>query len=65
MILPRGKNTFNKVLVIYHDKCYITILVLILDEARSEATFRFTVPSFSKLRETALSPPTFVRNLPW
>lgn len=35
------------------------------DEARSEATFRFVVPNFSKLRETALSHPTFVRNLPW
>ncbi|XP_054712852.1 ubiquitin carboxyl-terminal hydrolase 7-like isoform X1 [Uloborus diversus] len=35
------------------------------DEARSEATFRFVVSNFSKLRETALSPPTFVRNLPW
>lgn len=35
------------------------------DEARSEATFRFTVPNFSKLKDTLLSPPTFVRNLPW
>ncbi|XP_048519747.1 ubiquitin carboxyl-terminal hydrolase 7 isoform X2 [Dendroctonus ponderosae] len=35
------------------------------DEARSEATFRFTVPNFSKLKESTLSPPTFVRNLPW
>lgn len=35
------------------------------DEARSEATFRYDVPNFSKLRETSLSPPTFVRNLPW
>ncbi|XP_076333936.1 ubiquitin carboxyl-terminal hydrolase 7-like isoform X2 [Tachypleus tridentatus] len=35
------------------------------DEVRSEATFRFVVPSFSRLREQLLSPPTFVRNLPW
>lgn len=35
------------------------------DEARSEATFRFTVPNFSRLKETLLSPPTYVRNLPW
>ncbi|CAN8002794.1 unnamed protein product [Ixodes hexagonus] len=35
------------------------------DEARSEATFRFVVPGFSRLRESMLSPPTHVRNLPW
>uniref|UniRef100_T1J1R9 Ubiquitin carboxyl-terminal hydrolase 7 n=1 Tax=Strigamia maritima TaxID=126957 RepID=T1J1R9_STRMM len=35
------------------------------DEARSEATFRYTVHSFSKLKDTQLSLPTFVRNLPW
>ncbi|GFR16255.1 ubiquitin carboxyl-terminal hydrolase 7 [Trichonephila clavata] len=35
------------------------------DEARSAATLRFVVPNFSKLRETALSPPTYIRNLPW
>lgn len=38
---------------------------LLADEARSEATFRFKIESFSKLRDTTLSPPTFVRNLPW
>ncbi|XP_014681204.1 PREDICTED: ubiquitin carboxyl-terminal hydrolase 7-like [Priapulus caudatus] len=35
------------------------------DEARSEATFSFTVQSISRLKDTVLSPPTFVRNLPW
>lgn len=35
------------------------------DEARSEATFRFTVQNFSKLKDSVLSPPCFVRNLPW
>ncbi|CAG2105168.1 unnamed protein product, partial [Medioppia subpectinata] len=35
------------------------------DEARSEATFRYKIENFSKLRDTTLSPPTFVRNLPW
>ena len=35
------------------------------DEARSEATFRFTIENFSKMRESVTSPPTFVRNLPW
>ncbi|EEC01240.1 ubiquitin carboxyl-terminal hydrolase, putative [Ixodes scapularis] len=35
------------------------------DEARSEATFRFVVTGFSRLRESVLSPATQVRNLPW
>jgi ubiquitin carboxyl-terminal hydrolase 7 len=35
------------------------------DEARSEATFRYTVQQFSKLKDSALSPPCYVRNLPW
>lgn len=35
------------------------------DEARSEATFRFKIENFSKLTESVLSPPTYVRNLPW
>ncbi|XP_018335217.1 ubiquitin carboxyl-terminal hydrolase 7 isoform X2 [Agrilus planipennis] len=35
------------------------------DEARSEATFRYTLPNFSKLKDSALSPPCYVRNLPW
>ncbi|XP_030755284.1 ubiquitin carboxyl-terminal hydrolase 7 isoform X3 [Sitophilus oryzae] len=35
------------------------------DEARSEATFRFTVTNFSKLKDSVLSPPCYVRNLPW
>lgn len=35
------------------------------DESRSEATFRFTVTNFSRLRESQLSPPCYVRNLPW
>ena len=36
-----------------------------LDEARSEATFRYTVHGFSKLKESQLSPSCYVRNLPW
>uniref|UniRef100_A0A2I2ZHP7 Ubiquitin carboxyl-terminal hydrolase 7 n=1 Tax=Gorilla gorilla gorilla TaxID=9595 RepID=A0A2I2ZHP7_GORGO len=32
---------------------------------RSEATFQFTVELFSRLSESVLSPPCFVRNLPW
>ncbi|KAL7638741.1 UNVERIFIED_CONTAM: hypothetical protein RMT77_010274 [Armadillidium vulgare] len=35
------------------------------DDARSEATFHFAVPNFSRLKETMYSPPCFVRNLPW
>ncbi|XP_049818632.1 ubiquitin carboxyl-terminal hydrolase 7 isoform X1 [Aethina tumida] len=35
------------------------------DESRSEATFRFTVTNFSKLKDSILSPPCYVRNLPW
>lgn len=35
------------------------------DDSRSEATFSYTVQNISRLKETALSPPTFVRNLPW
>lgn len=35
------------------------------DEARSEATFRYTVENLSKMKETQLSPPCYVRNLPW
>lgn len=35
------------------------------EEMRSEATFQFRVENFSKLKESTLSPPYFVRNLPW
>ncbi|XP_046819841.1 ubiquitin carboxyl-terminal hydrolase 7 isoform X2 [Vespa crabro] len=35
------------------------------DEARSEATFRYTVENISKMKESQLSPACFVRNLPW
>ncbi|XP_033118944.1 ubiquitin carboxyl-terminal hydrolase 7-like [Anneissia japonica] len=35
------------------------------DGSRSQATFSFTVENISKLKETALSQPTIVRNLPW
>lgn len=34
-------------------------------ESASEATFRFTIENFSELKESALSPPVYVRNLPW
>ncbi|TRZ03206.1 hypothetical protein DNTS_021041, partial [Danionella cerebrum] len=32
---------------------------------RAEATFRFVVERFSRLTESVISPPYFVRNLPW
>ncbi|KAG9509762.1 Ubiquitin carboxyl-terminal hydrolase 7, partial [Fragariocoptes setiger] len=35
------------------------------EEACSEATFRFVIEEVSKLKESVLSPPTYVRNLPW
>ena len=35
------------------------------DTPRSQATFSFSVPNFSTLNESVLSPSTFVRNLPW
>ena len=35
------------------------------DEARPEATFSFTVENFSQVKESVLSPPCMVRNLPW
>lgn len=35
------------------------------DEARSEATFRYTVNNFRNLKDSVLSPPCYVRNLPW
>jgi len=36
-----------------------------LDEARSEATFRYTVENISKMKDSQLSPACYVRNLPW
>lgn len=35
------------------------------EEMRSEAVFSFRVDNFSKLRDSVLSPPCYVRNLPW
>lgn len=35
------------------------------DEARSEATFRYVVHNFKSLKDSVLSPPCYVRNLPW
>merc|ERR1719192_1902447 len=35
------------------------------DEARSEATFQFKVENFSQIRDSVLSEPCIVRNLPW
>ena len=35
------------------------------DTARPEGTVQFVVPHFSKLKETVLSDPIYVRNLPW
>ncbi|XP_046460027.1 ubiquitin carboxyl-terminal hydrolase 7-like isoform X1 [Daphnia pulex] len=35
------------------------------DDSRPEATFRYEVSHISKLKETVLSPPCYIRNLPW
>ncbi|KAL5018785.1 hypothetical protein ScPMuIL_004507 [Solemya velum] len=35
------------------------------DDCRAEATFNFTIENVSKMKETVLSPPCMVRNLPW
>ena len=35
------------------------------DDARPEAVFRYTVEKFSSVRESGLSDPCMVRNLPW
>ena len=35
------------------------------DDARPEAVFRYTVEKFSSVRESVLSGPCMVRNLPW
>lgn len=35
------------------------------DELRSEATFQLKIENFSKMTDTKLSEPHFVRNLPW
>lgn len=41
------------------------ITILFLDNARPEATFRFAIENFSKSKEQRLSPPCYVRDLPW
>ena len=35
------------------------------DSARPEGVVRFVVKDFSKLKETVLSEPVLIRNLPW
>jgi hypothetical protein len=35
------------------------------DEARSEATFRFKVENFLSIKDSVLSEPCIIRNLPW
>lgn len=35
------------------------------DDSRPEATFRYVVNNVSKLKETVLSTPCYIRNLPW
>jgi len=37
----------------------------VVDDSRSEVTFQHTVHNISKLKDTSLSTPCFVRNLPW
>ena len=50
--------TIIKQLILY-------LFVLISDDSRAEAMFRYTADNISKLKETQLSPPCMVRNLPW
>lgn len=38
---------------------------IMVDKARSEATFRYTINNFSSLKGRALSPACYIRNLPW
>ena len=35
------------------------------DSARPEGVVHFTVKDFSRLKETILSDPVYIRNLPW
>ncbi|KAK2160538.1 hypothetical protein LSH36_131g04007 [Paralvinella palmiformis] len=35
------------------------------DECRAEAEFQYTIQNISKLKDQALSPPCYIRNLPW
>ena len=37
----------------------------LIDESRAEAQFQYTIENISKLKETVLSSPCMVRNLPW
>lgn len=47
-------------------KCSLHVHLYFTDTSwRSEATFQFTVERFNRLSESVLSPPCFVRNLPW
>jgi len=41
------------------------MIILFLDNARPEATFRFEIKNFSKSKKQRLSPPCYVRILPW
>jgi len=41
------------------------MIIFFLDKARPQATFRFEVENFSKPKNLRLSPPYYVRNLPW
>lgn len=56
---------FTYFLSLLHSINYIFLLLYILDEARSEATFRYTVENISKMKDSQLSPACYVRNLPW
>lgn len=42
-----------------------SLLLLLLDDHRSEATFQYKVENFSQIKESVLSPVIMVRNLPW
>jgi len=55
----------SKSLIFLNEAFLHLIIGYAVDEARSEATFQFTVSNFSKLKDSQLSPPCFVRNLPW
>lgn len=41
------------------------VMLLEEDSARPEGVVRFVVKDFSRLKETVLSDPVLIRNLPW
>jgi len=63
-----------KIVLQSHISEYMCVLMIIItvfiaysfsDESRAETTFSFTIDNISKLKDSILSPPCMVRNLPW